>query len=81
MLRQLVDGQARSCIDRLALDAATRGQYVCGPLPLVIRTCSTKAKVVQLVLAGVRIGTDRHREASTHRGQHVGVVAVTLGAA
>ena len=81
MLRQLVDGQAGPRVDGLALDRAAGGQHVSRPLPLVVGRGRTKAQVVQLVLTGIRIGRDRHCQASTHGRQHVGVTHVALGAA
>ena len=81
VLRQLVDGQARSGVDRLALDATAGRQHVSRPLPLVIWAGSAEAQVVQLILTGIRIRGDRHRQACAHRCQHVAVVAVGLGAA
>ena len=81
MLRQLVDRQAGTSVDCLALDRAAGSQHISRPLPLVVGRGCAETQVVQLVFAGIRIRGDRHCEASPHSGKHVAVVTITLGAA
>ena len=46
VLGQLVDGQARAGVDRLALHGATSGKHIGGPLPLVVGRPGVKPQVV-----------------------------------
>ena len=46
MLRQLVDRQCRTSVDRLPLHCATGGQNICRPLPVVVRRACIETQVV-----------------------------------
>ena len=46
VLRQLVDGQARPCVDRLALHCPTGRQHVGWPLPMVVGRTGIEPQVV-----------------------------------
>ena len=60
VLRQLVDRQARACVDRLTLHRASSRQHIGGPLPVVVGTACVELEVVNLVLAGLRQRRHRH---------------------
>ena len=74
VLRQLVDRQARTRVDRLALHRPAGGQHVGGPLPLVVRAAGHEPQIVQFVLTAVRVRRLRHLQAVAH-GRHLVVVA------
>ena len=46
VLRQLVDGQARTSVNSLPLDGPASRQYVSRPLPLIVRATRHKPQVI-----------------------------------
>jgi hypothetical protein len=74
VLRQLVDRQARTRVDRLALHRPAGRQHVGGPLPLVVRAAGHEPQIVQFVFTAVRVRRLRHFQAVAH-GRHLVVVA------
>ena len=81
VLRQLVDGQARSRVDGLALHRATGRQHVLRPLPLVVRRTRHEPQIVQLVLARLRVRANGLLQPVTHQRHRVAVVALVRAAA
>ena len=53
VLRQFVDSQAWTGVDRLALHSPASGQYISRPLPLVIWATGVEPQVVNLILAAL----------------------------
>ena len=71
VLWQLVNGQARACVDRLALHRAASSQHVGWPLPLVVGRACVEPQIVQLIFTTFRVCVNRHSQASAHCRQHV----------
>jgi hypothetical protein len=63
VLRQLVNGQAGTGVDRLPLHSPASRQYISRPLPLVVRATRHEPQVIQFVAARVAVGIHRHSEA------------------
>ena len=78
VLRELVDGQARPRVDGLALHRPSGRQYVCRPLPVVVRRPRGEPQVVYLVLARLGVRRYRQRHAMAGLRQQVGFIRPTV---